>query len=212
MKKMVLVSALALLAMPAYADDLSSPWFFRAGLAELDFSHKETLAVGGQPVPGAALNFKPIYTPIIEIGYTFSPDWSVVASLGFPPTTSAYGFGSTAAYGKLEGATFGPSAVTVQYQPIHDGWLRPYVGAGIADMIIFNTTPGAIQNPKLGNDVSPILEAGTELALTDNYGLFLEAKKTWLQSSTGGTVGGYPISGKASIEPWVFSVGATAHF
>ena len=90
MKKVVLVLALAMIAMPAYADDfLDGSWFIRAGVADLDFSHKLTLAVGGQPVPGAALKFHQIYTPIIEIGYTFAPDWSAVASLGFPPTTSA---------------------------------------------------------------------------------------------------------------------------
>ena len=218
MKKIILASALAVagsFAGNACAQDAAgfeSAWFLRAGVAERDFSHKETLAVGGQPVPGAALKFKPIYTPIFEIGYTFAPDWSAVASLGLPPTTSAYGAGSTAAYGKLEGATFGPSALTIQFQPIHDGFFRPYAGVGLSYMIIFNTTDAAIQNAKLSNDLSPILEVGSEFPISDQYGLFLEAKKTFLQSKTGGTVGGYPISGKASIEPWVFSVGATAHF
>jgi outer membrane protein len=212
MKKMVLVSALAMLAMPAYADDFSGSWFLRAGLADLNFSHKLSLVVGGQPVPGAALKFNQIYTPIVEIGRTIAPDWSVVASLGLPPTTAAYGAGSIAPYGKLEGATFGPSALTVQFQPIHDGFFRPYAGVGLSYMIIFNTSDAAVQKAKLSNDLAPVIELGSEFPITDQYGLFLEAKKAFLQTKTGGTIGGYPLTGKASIEPWVFALGATAHF
>jgi hypothetical protein len=37
-------------------------------------------------------------------------------------------------------------------------------------------------------------------------------KKGFLQSSTGGTFGGYPLTGKATIGPWAFAAGATFHF
>ena len=212
MKKVVLALALATLAMPAYADDFSGSWFIRAGIADIDLSHQLSLTVGGQAVPGAALKFHQVYTPLAEIGRTVAEDWAVVATLGLPPTTSAYGGGSIAPFGKLEGTTFGPGAVTVQYQPIHDGFVRPYVGAGISYMIVFNTTSAAVQNAKLSNDLAPVLEVGSDFALSEQYGLFLEAKKSFLESNTSGTFGGNPLAGKASLDPWVFAVGATAHF
>lgn len=212
MKKVILALALATLAVPAYAQDFDGSWFFRAGVADLQLSKKLSLAVGGQTVPGAALKFHPVYTPLVEIGRTFAEDWSVVATLGLPPTTSAYGAGSLAGVGKLEGTTFGPSALTVQFQPIHDGLLRPYIGAGMSYMIIFNTTSGAVQNAKLSNDLAPVVELGSEIALDEQYGLFVETKKAFLETKTSGTFGGNPLTGKASIGPWVFSVGATVHF
>ena len=86
------------------------------------------------------------------------------------------------------------------------------MGAGISYMMIFNTTDGAVQNPTLSNDLAPVVEAGTELAFGQPFGLFLEAKKAFLSTKTGGSIGGFPVTGKASIEPWVFSVGATVHF
>jgi outer membrane protein len=212
MKKLVLALALATLAMPAYADDFSSSWFIRAGMADLDLSHKLSLAVGGQTVPGAALKYHPVYTPMAEIGWTFAEDWSVVATVGLPPTTSAYGAGSLAPVGKMEGITFGPTALTVQFQPFHDGLVRPYIGAGASYMIIFKTTSAAVQNPTLSNDLAPVFEAGSDFALSEQYGLFAEVKKALLVTKVGGTFGGFPISGKNSLDPWVFSVGATAHF
>jgi outer membrane protein len=212
MKKVVLALALATLAMPANADDFSGSWFIRAGIADLDLSHKLSLTVGGQAVPGAALKYHPVYTPMVEIGRTFAEDWSVVATLGLPPTTSAYGSGSLAPVGKMEGITFGPTALTVQFQPIHDGLVRPYIGAGASYMMIFNTTSAAVQNPKLSNDFAPAIEAGSEFAFSEQYGLFAEVKKAFLVTKVGGTFGGNPISGKNSLDPWVFSVGATAHF
>lgn len=202
---------------PAGAQDATppaedAPWLLRFGMANIQNSSKANLNVGGQPVPGAALHFDQIYTPMVEIGYRFADDFAAVATLGFPPTISASGAGTIAGYGKLEGTTWGPTAFTVQYQPFHDGILRPYVGAGVSYMIIFSTHAAAVQNPGLSNDLAPALEAGTEIALSGQYGLFVEAKKAFLTSKATGTIGGFPLTGTADLSPWVFSAGLGLHF
>jgi outer membrane protein len=202
---------------PAFAQDSTppaedAPWLFRFGVANIQNSSKATLNVGGAPIPGAALHFDQIYTPMVEIGYRFADDFTAVATLGFPPTISASGAGSIAAYGKLEGTTWGPTAFTVQYQPFHDGLLRPYVGAGVSYMIIFDTHPAVVQNPGLSNDLAPALEAGTEIVLSDQYHLFIEGKKAFLSSNVTGTIGGFPLTGTADLSPWVFSVGMGFRF
>ncbi len=190
----------------------TAPWLLRFGVANIQNSDKASLNVGGQPVPGAALHFNQIYTPMVEIGYHFTDDFAGVATLGFPPTISAYGGGSIAGYGKLEGTTWGPTALTVQYQPFHDGILRPYVGAGISYMIIFATHPAAVQNPGLSNDLAAALEVGTDLALSDQYSLFVEEKKAFLTTRATGTIGGFPLTGTADLSPWVFSAGMSLRF
>lgn len=196
----------------ANADDVDAPWLLRAGVANLQNSDKLNLNVGGQPVPGAALHFHQIYTPMAEIGYHFTEDLAAVATVGFPPAISAYGGGSIAAYGKLESTTFGPSALTVQYQPFHSDWIRPYVGAGLSYMIIFSTHDAAVQNAGLSNDLAPALEVGSDFALDENYGLFVEGKKAFLQSKTTGSIGGFPLTGTAHLSPWVFSMGLSTRF
>ena len=214
MKKSILVLftlALAGFSAPAFADD-ASPWFFRAGVAYLDLQDKYTVSVGGQAIPGAALHYRHVYTPMAEIGYNFADDFSAVATIGWPPAISAYGGGSIAPYGRLEATTFGPGALTVQWQPSISDVVRPYVGVGLSYMLIFRMGDAAVQKANLSNDVAPVIEAGSEFALGPNYGLFLEAKKSWLSSKTTGTVSGFPLLGKADLEPWVFSTGVTLHF
>ena len=147
-----------------------------------------------------------------EIGYHFTEDFAAVATVGFPPAITAYGGGSIAGYGRLESTTFGPSAFTVQYQPFHSDFFRPYVGAGVSYMIIFSTHDGAVQNAGLSNDLAPALEVGSEFAVDDRFGLFVEAKKAFLSSKTTGTIGGYPLTGSADIAPWVFSLGLSTRF
>jgi len=193
------------------AGDPMNPWFFRVGAAQLQFLNGFNLTVAGQPVPGAALHFNHIYSALLEVGYTFAPDWSAVLSVGWPPSFGVYGGGSLAPYGKLVSTTFGPSALTVQYKPLHEGFFRPYVGAGISYIDILSTHDGAVQNAKLSNDLAPEIEAGSDFMVQDNWGFFVEVKKAWLSTHATGTVGPYPASGKANIAPWVYATGVTMH-
>lgn len=215
------------LIVPAQADDAQgvnlatssdqgsdpmSPWFFRVGAAELQNLDGFHVTVAGQPVPGAALHYDHIYSVLLEGGYNFTPDISGVLSVGWPPAISIAGGGSIAPYGKLESTTFGPSALTVQYQPFHDGMIRPYVGVGGAYMIIFSTHAAAVQSPKLTNDLAPEFEFGSDVMFQENLGLFVEAKKAFLTSHATGTIIGYPLDGKADLGPWVYVTGITLHF
>lgn len=193
------------------AGDPMSPWFFRLGAAELQNLDAFKVTVGGGPVPGAALHYNHIYSVLLEAGYNVTPDISGVLSVGLPPAISISGGGSLAGVGKLESTTFGPSALTVQYQPFHDGFFRPYVGGGLAYMIIFSTHAAAVQSPKLSNDLSPEFEGGSDFMFGENWGLFAEVKKAFLQSHARGTFGGAPLDGKATIAPWVYATGLTLH-
>ena len=217
MKKILFaLSALSMVSLsaPAFsqAADYSSPWFLRAGIADVQNMHKYTVSVGGGPVPGAQLDYHHVYTPLAEIGYSFADDWAAVATVGFPPAISAYGRGSIAPYGKQLSTTFGPTAFTIQYQPFHSDVIRPYIGAGVSYLIIFSVHDASLQQAALTNDFAPAFEVGSDFALDPHYGLFVEVKKAFLHSKSSGTFAGFPVLGVAAISPWVFSTGATFHF
>ncbi|HUO02459.1 MAG TPA: OmpW family outer membrane protein [Rhizomicrobium sp.] len=217
------VCASAVLAIPAQAQDgdATSPWFVRAGAAELQNMDGLNLTVAGQPVPGAALHYNHIYSGLLEVGYNFWDGLSGVLSVGWPPALSAYGNGSIAPYGKMLATTIGPSALTVQYKPFQDGlfggFLRPYVGAGVSYMIIFSTHDATVQNAKLTNDLAPEIEAGSDFMVGENWGFFGEVKKAFLTTHATGNLPvapgvAYPISGKVGLDPWVYATGVTYHF
>jgi outer membrane protein len=208
------VCASAALAVPAQAqeNEATSPWFVRVGAVELQNLHGLNATLAGQPLPGAALNYHHVYTAMVEVGYTFMPDWSAVASIGLPPALSAYGYGSLNGLGKIVSTTLGPSALTIQYQPFHDGMFRPYVGAGMADALVFSRHDAALKNAKLTSDVSPEIEAGMDIMFQENLGMFVEVKKAWLSTHATGTFNGLPFNGTASYAPWVYGTGVTLHF
>ena len=210
-----LVCASALPAVPAQAqtdDSAMSPWFIRLGAVELQNLHGLDATLAGQPLPGAELNYHHVYTAMVEVGYNFMPDMSVVASIGLPPALSAYADGSLNGLGKMLSTTLGPSALTVQYQPFHDGMFRPYVGAGMADAIVFSTHDAGLVNAKLTNSISPEIEAGTDIMFQENLGMFVEVKKAWLSTHATGSFNGLPFSGTANYAPWVYGTGVTLHF
>jgi outer membrane protein len=175
------------------------------------------LTVAGQAVPGAALHYNHVYSGLLEIGYSFSQDFSGVLSVGWPPALTAYGNGTITPYGKMLGTTIGPSALTVQYKPFHDGFFQPYVGAGGSYMIIFSTHDGAVQNAKLTNDLAPEVEAGSDFMLQEDLGIFVEVKKAFLTTHATGNIPLAPgviapISGHVSLDPWVYGTGVRFSF
>jgi outer membrane protein len=181
---------LALLPKLALADNLSTPWIIRAGVGDIDLSSNLALSVGGQPAPRAALHLNHAYTAVAEVGYSFANEWAIVATVGWPPHIGAYGGGTIASYGKLEGITFGPTALTVQCQPIQWGVVCPYVGLGISYLIVFSTEDTAMQHSRLSNDLAPAFELGFDFATDEKYGLFLETKKALLETHPRGNIGG----------------------
>jgi outer membrane protein len=79
-------------------------------------------------------------------------------------------------------------------------------------MIVFSTEDAAFRDVEIDNDLSPALEAGTDIMLSERYGLFLDAKKAFLRSEARGTFGGAPVVGKVRLDPWALSAGATVRF
>lgn len=215
MKVSIAIGSLAAIAAvsPAQAQDSpDSGWFIRGAVTRLHLADKIDLTVAGTPVPNAGISTKNHYTPTIQLGHTVGRDFAIVFTGGIPPHIDINGSDALAPYGKLAETTYGPCTLTAQYRPIHTGVFQPYVGAGAAYMIIFSAKDAAFQNVKIDNDLSPALEAGTDVMLTKRYGLFIEVKKAWLRTTANGTFGGAPVVGKVKLDPWAFSAGAVFRF
>lgn len=202
----------ALSASPAFAQESEPKWFARAGVIGLDLADELELEFGGQPVPGADLSTKTHYTPTFQIGRFIGRNFAVSFTGGIPPEIAIQGKGALEPFGKLAETTYGPVTLTVQYRPLRRGVFQPYVGAGAAYMHIFDTNDGAFNDVEIDDDLSPALEAGTDIMLTERYGLYFEAKKAFLRTETRGTFGGAPVVGQVKLDPWAFSAGAVIRF
>jgi outer membrane protein len=187
-------------------------WTIRAGLTQLSLADEIDLNVGGAPFPGAGLSTFEHHTPTVQIGYFVTPHVAVNATLGLPPTINVFGAGSIGALPRLGRVTYGPMALTVQYHPLRSGRIRPYVGAGLSYMIVFGTKDGAFEDLKVSNDLGPAFEAGTDLMISRNWGIFVDLKKALLRPKSTGTFAGMAVAGKTRLDPWAFSAGASFHF
>ncbi len=187
-------------------------WTIRAGLTSLRLADQIDLSVGGAPFPGAGLSTFEHATPTVQIGYFLTDNIALNATLGIPPTVAVYGGGTIGALPKLGEVTYGPTALTVQFHPLRDGRIRPYVGAGVSYMIVFDTEDGAFQDLEVTNDFGLAFEAGTDFMITDRWGLFVDVKHALLRPTATGTFMGAPVVGETRLDPWAYSAGITFHF
>ena len=197
------------------AEDLTaydSRWVVRAGISNLSLADKIDLNVGGAPFAGAGLSTFEHQTPTVQVGYMVTPNVAVNATLGLPPTIDVFGGGTIGALPKLGKVTYGPTALTLQYHPVRSGWVRPYVGAGLSYMIVFDTEDGAFEDLKVGNDLGWALEAGSDFMVTRRWGMFVDVKKAALRPKSTGTFMGAEVVGKTRLDPWAFTGGAVFKF
>lgn len=204
-----------LLAVAPWAAAQTSDWRLRVGAGRVDFREEVSLAVGGATVPGASATLSDENTLLAEIGYRFSPAWSLGLTLGIPPITDVQGSGTAAPFGRLGDVRYGPLALTGQYQFNAGGALRPYVGAGAVYFMVIDESDGAIAGLKARSRLGSLVHVGAELALTPALGLYVDVKKLYVKTRATGTLpalGGAPVEARVRLDPVVFSAGLSVDF
>jgi outer membrane protein W len=198
----------------------TTKWTVRAGFSSLRLSDAVDLKVGGAPFAGAGLSTFEHATPSVQIGRFLTDHIAINATLGLPPKISIYGGGTIGVLpdgnggftGKLGEITYGPTAFTMQYHFTREGRIRPYVGVGASYLITFDTKDAAFKDLKVGDDLAPALEAGTDIMVANKLGLFMDVKKAFLRPTSYGKFQGADVVGKTRLDPWVFSGGLAVHF
>lgn len=192
-------------APPRQAGDM----IVKLGLTNLVLADEIDLMVGGAPFAGAGLSTFEHQTLSAQFAWFFTDSLAVNATLGFPPTISIYGAGSIGALPMLGKATYGPTALTLQWHPITAGRVRPYVGVGASYMIVFDTQDGAFADLEVENDLGFAFEAGVDFPLDDRFSMYLDAKKALLRPEATGSFMGAPVVGQTRLDPWAFTAGVS---
>lgn len=202
---------------PAIAKDADDEpvfrhWYVRAGPADVIYDEGAKISIGGSVVPGASLRVKDNFTGEIEVGYFFNPNVAVSLTAGVPPTATLIGTGPLEGV-KLGKVTYGPAVASIHYHFTNFGPLfQPYVGPGINYTIVFNNRDGAVQNLKINSAVGIVLQGGFESRISDRIGLFVDAKKIFLDTNGRGFVGEAPVAASIKVNPLIVSGGLSFHF
>ena len=146
-RKLLMITTFVGLAMAgqAQAAEPTSGFYVNLGVAGLLFDTDASISAAGRPLPGSNLHASNNVTLGFGIGYFVTPDVSLLALLGVPPTTTLTGQGSLSGI-TLGKVTYGPSMLTANYHFRQFGAFQPFLGAGLAYTIVFGTQDNAVAN------------------------------------------------------------------
>jgi outer membrane protein len=186
MKKSLLVLALTA-ALPASA--LADNWMMRVRAIDI------MPDVESSDVPGIDVSDE--WVPEVDFTYFVTPNVGVELILG----TARHDV-------TLNGASLGklnhlPPTVTLQYHFNPTSTIKPYVGAGLNYTRFYNVDlPGLKVD---SNSVGGALQAGVDIAVTENGYINLDVKKIWIDTTVKTTAGAKVTD--LDIDPVVWGIG-----
>jgi outer membrane protein len=179
-------------------------WFVHVGAAGVLFD--SGLVTANNP---AILNTTVTnnFTASLELGRYLTDQFSVSLSAGLPPTNDVMTT-TGAGTNKTGSATYGSLILDAQYHFNMDGDIRPYVGAGVAYNMTFNTSVVSGSSLKIDNNFGAVLQAGVEAPISENVGVFLDVKKMFATAHA--TKGA--LQEDIRLNPWIISAGVSFSF
>lgn len=156
---------------------------------------------------GGNLSVTRSYIPEIDFTYFFSPHWAVEAIAGTTKHSIYYEKNT-----KLGTVFLLPPTVTLQYHFDPISRFQFYVGAGPNWTLFYNKSVGPLGKLRTTDNWGIALQAGTDIALTEDgrYFLNIDAKKIWL--STNASFSGSPVTAALDIYPWLIGAGIGIRF
>jgi len=192
----------------------ASSFYVDLGLAGLFFDTDASIKAAGSWLPGSNLRASNNVTLGLGIGYFVTPNVSLLAVLGVPPTTTLTGQGTLSGL-TLGKVTYGPTMLVANYHFRQFGAFQPFLGAGITYTVVFGTKDDAIGNLRVSDSIGAAIRAGFDIMFSDRWGAFLSVSKVFVSTNASGnaaTLGGAPVSAHVSFNPLVLFSGITYRF
>jgi outer membrane protein len=167
---------------------------------------------GGGSFGTANIAIQPAYTLDLEVGYFVSPNIAIAFSAPVPPIEhfKATGFPQAGIFGtNLLGSTrAGLAMLLLQYHFTQFGSLQPYAGIGAGYVLnLGNISDGILTNFSVDQNFGLILQAGADLMLTPNWGVYVDGKKAFLSTDAQGFAITVPVRAHITLDPWRASAG-----
>jgi outer membrane protein len=204
---MTLASGAATGAMAQSANDWQvarkGDWIVTGRITEVSSGADDSIFTGGGVDTGLNVDVGHDVMPTLGFTYFLTDNISVEAILGATQhQIRARGGGTDVA---VHETWVLPPVVTLQYRPMPEARVSPYVGAGINYMLFFD---GKDQNGftvDLEDGFGYALQAGADIALTGPWTLNVDVKKVWFETEA--TINGGALTSDVNLDPWVVSVG-----
>ena len=158
------------------------------------------VTAGGVAIPGS-LSISDSVIPEVDATYFVTDHIAVEAIAG--TTQHSPHFSSV---GDLGSVWLLPPTVTAQYHFNPNGWIRPYLGAGVNYTLFYSPRSGAVPGMKYENSWGAALQAGADIPLGDGP-LFLNIDVKQLLLNTGVKADGGLVRAHANLNPLLVGIG-----
>ncbi|SON53588.1 Outer membrane protein W precursor [Hartmannibacter diazotrophicus] len=197
---------------PMAAPVANYDWFLHVGPAGVFFSESADVSAGGAAVAGSDAKIDNDLAVTLDIGYYVTPDISLSLTLANAPLAVVNGAGSLSGLGALGKLNYLPPVLAVQYHFPEFYHVRPYIGAGVNYTMFFNEKDAALTNFKVDNAFGAVLQAGVDVMLSEQLGLFVDVKHVWLSTDATGVLGATPVKADVTLDPTIVTAGLTYRF
>ncbi|PSC02955.1 hypothetical protein SLNSH_21465 [Alsobacter soli] len=205
---------------PVFVEEALSPWMVRVrALGVIPQESTKDFYVLGTNSPGEKVQVSDSVVPELDITYFFTQNIAAELVLGTTPHNlslrdNAAVLGPAGAKYAVGRAWLLPPTLTLQYHFTNFGAFKPYVGAGVNYTFFYNEdAKGVVTHLSLKDNVGFALQAGFDYMIDKHWGINVDVKKLWLETSGKATVAGVvPVRTKVNLDPWLVGVGVTYRF
>ena len=170
--------------------------------------------------PGEEVSVDNSVMPEVDITYMASDHIGFELIAATTKHTASGVTGTTGGIGKLASTWVLPPTLTVQYHPIAEGPVRPYIGAGVNYTLFYSEdasdaleTAVGPTNVNLDDSFGWALQAGLDIDLSDRVFLNLDVKDIDIDTTaTLRTTAAGTQAVDVSLDPFVFGVGVGTKF
>ena len=178
-------------------------WIVTGRLTDVSSSADDSIFTSGGVDTGLNVDVEHDVMPTLGFTYFLTDHISVEAILGATQhEIRAQGPGPDVA---VHETWVLPPVVTLQYRPMPEARVSPYVGAGINYMLFFDGEDKNGFTVDLEDGFGYALQAGADVAITGPWTLNVDVKKVWFDTEA--TVNGGALTSDVNLDPWVVSVG-----
>ena len=209
---MTLATGVASSAMAQNANDWQvarqGDWIVTGRITDVSSSADDSIFTSGGVDTGLNVDVGNSIMPTLGFTYFLTDTISVEAILGTTQHEIRAQGGATDV--AVHETWVLPPVVTLQYRPMPEARVSPYVGAGINYMLFYSGEDKNGFTVDLEDGFGYALQAGADVALTGPWTLNLDVKKVWFETEA--TVNGGALTSDVNLDPWVVSVGIGRKF
>lgn len=207
--KIASLAAASLLAMTgsAQAQEWQPPragdWLVTGRLTDVAPTADDAIVTSAGAATGLNVDVGDHIMPTLGFTYFLTDHWAIEAILGTTRHEIRAQGGATDV--AVHETWVLPPVVTVQYRPITEGRISPYVGAGVNAMIFYNGDDLNGFTVDLDDGLGYAAQVGADIGLQGPWSLNLDVKKVWF--NTDADINGGALKSDVDLDPWVVSIG-----